>query len=398
MTAFALAAAALAALTIALLVVPLLRARKDRGATQAEASVAVLRDRLAELEREREAGILAGDAYEAAQRSLKQRILEDSAPDPAPADRARLAPALVLAIAMPVAAIALYAWLGSPEALDPQRAASPHPDAANIEAMVEKLAERLRASPDDPEGWTMLARSYRALGRHDAAAEAFAKAEKRVAPDARLLTDWAESAALAAGGRLAGKPAELVGRALAIDPDYTHALALAGAAAFEREDWKNAVLHWERLASKFAPGSEESDTVSRSLAAAREQLGAREAVSEKRVSDQRVSGRISLAPALAGKAAPADTVFIFARAASGGGAPLAVLRKQVKDLPAEFTLDDSMAMSPQARLSGATEVVVGARVARSGSATPQSGDLQGLSRPVRVGAAGVAVVIDTAIP
>ena len=112
----------------------------------------------------------------------------------------------------------------------------------------------------------------------------------------------------------------------------------------------------------------------------------------------KVSGKVSVAPALAGKAAPTDVVFIFARAASGPPMPLAVLRKQVKDLPVEFALDDSMAMAPNLKLSGFAEVVVGARISRSGSATPQSGDLQGLSRPVKVGASGVAVVIDTAVP
>lgn len=274
MTAFVLAAAALAALTIALLVVPLVRRRRSRGATQAEASIAVLRDRLAELEREREAGILAGDAYESARHSLRVRILEESAPEAVPADRARLAPAIALAVALPLAAGALYAWLGSPRALEPLSAASPHPEAAPIEAMVEKLAARLQAAPDDLQGWTMLARSYRVLGRHEAAAAAFARAEARIASDPGLLADWAESAALAAGGRLSGRPAELAARALAIDPDYGHALALAGAAAFERQDWRGAIAHWERLAKQIPPGSEDAETLARSLAAAREQLRA----------------------------------------------------------------------------------------------------------------------------
>jgi cytochrome c-type biogenesis protein CcmH len=91
-------------------------------------------------------------------------------------------------------------------------------------------------------------------------------------------------------------------------------------------------------------------------------------------------------------------VFVFARAAEGPRMPLAILRKQVKDLPVEFALDDSMAMAPNMKLSSFAEVVVGARVSRSGNATPQSGDLEGLSRPVKVGASGVAVVIDNTLP
>jgi cytochrome c-type biogenesis protein CcmH len=101
---------------------------------------------------------------------------------------------------------------------------------------------------------------------------------------------------------------------------------------------------------------------------------------------------------LAGRAAPTDTVFIFARAASGPPMPLAVLRKQVRDLPLEFTLDDTMAMAPNVKLSDFPAVIIGARVSRSGSATAQSGDLRGQSKPVKVGTTGIAVVIDTAIP
>jgi cytochrome c-type biogenesis protein CcmH len=78
--------------------------------------------------------------------------------------------------------------------------------------------------------------------------------------------------------------------------------------------------------------------------------------------------------------------------------PLAILRKQVRDLPASFTLDDSMAMAPNMALSNFGEVVVGARISRSGQAMPQSGDLEGLSAPVKVGSRNIDVVIETAIP
>ncbi len=396
MTLFAALAAALTAITVAFLVVPLARRRRRGAATQAEASLEVLREDLDELERERAAGAIGREDYEAAKKSLKVRILEDAAPEAAPADRARRAPAIVLAAALPLAAAALYAWLGNPAALDPKRVAgAPEPDAARIEAMVVKLARRLRDGPDDPEGWTMLARSYRVLGRHAEAAAAFERAEKRVSSDPQLLTDWAESAALAAGRRLAGKPEELIARALAIAPEHAPALALAGAAAFERGDWKGAVARWERLAKHFAPGSEDAQAVAQSIAMARERLGEKPAAA---AATPTVSGRVSLAASLSGNVSPTDTVYVFARAASGRGAPLAVLRKHVRDLPVEFTLDDSMAMAPNAKLSGASEVIVGARVSRSGSATPQSGDLEGKPQRVKVGAAGVDLVIDSRRP
>ena len=106
-----------------------------------------------------------------------------------------------------------------------------------------------------------------------------------------------------------------------------------------------------------------------------------------------IRGRVSLAPALQGRTQPDDTVFVFARPANGSRMPLAILRLQVKDLPASFTLDDSLAMSPAARLSAAGAVVVGARISKSGQALPQPGDLEGLIGPVPVGSAGLNLVI-----
>jgi cytochrome c-type biogenesis protein CcmH len=106
-----------------------------------------------------------------------------------------------------------------------------------------------------------------------------------------------------------------------------------------------------------------------------------------------VGGTVTLAPALQGRVAPDDTLFVFARAANGSRMPLAVLRKQVKDLPLRFTLDDSLAMSPTAKLSGATQVVVGARITKSGKAVAQEGDLQGQLPAVALGATNLKLEI-----
>jgi cytochrome c-type biogenesis protein CcmH len=199
-----------------------------------------------------------------------------------------------------------------------------------------------------------------------------------------------------------------VARALELDPTNPLALMLSGAVAFQREDYAGAIAQWEKVQGRLEPGSDEARAVGDSIAKARELAAAqgapvkapaaKAAAPAKAGAGAKVAGTVRLKPELAAQAAPTDTVFVFARAAGGPGAPLAVLRRQVKDLPLEFALDDSMAMAPERKLSGSTEVVIGARISRSGNPMPQSGDLQGLSKPVKVGAAGVAVVIDSAVP
>ena len=326
-------------------------------------------------------------------------MLEDTAGD----ERATAAPqrrrraAVATAVALPVAAGGLYLVLGTPGALDPsQTQAQLGP--ADIEAMVAKLAVRLESRPDDLEGWAMLGRSYKVLGRNEEAARAYAKAETLIAADPRLLVDYAEALALAHGGDLQGKPAELIARALELDPQYPLALMLSGAVRYQREDYGAAIREWEKLRARLEPDSDEARAIDQSIAKAREFAAAkpgRPPAAGAPAAQANVAGTVRLAGELAKKAAPTDTVFIFARAAGGAGAPLAVMRRQVRDLPLEFSLDDTMAMAPNRKLSGAAEVVVGARISRSGNAIAQSGDLQGWSPPVKVGAVGVAVVIDT---
>jgi cytochrome c-type biogenesis protein CcmH len=293
--------------------------------------------------------------------------------------------------------------VGNPRALLPQTAEGGNQhglSAQQFEALVSRLAARLKDNPEDAEGWMMLGRSYAVLGRFGEASEAYAKAAARMPRDAQLLADYADALAMAQGRTLQGEPEKIILRALAIDPGNLKALLLAGTAAFNRNDHRAAIRHWER-ALKVLPG--ESDMVQRvqaSIAEARSLAGSpggrtQFAKPAQAQGGGRVSGVVRLAPELAGKVSPGDTVFIFARAAEGPRMPLAILRKRASDLPAEFTLDDSMAMAPQMKLSAFPDVVIGARVSKSANASPQPGDLQGSSAPVKVGARSVSVVIDT---
>lgn len=430
MTLFLIAAALLTATALLFLLPSLLRpeAGARRQVVREEVNLAVLRDQLRELDADLAAGTIGGVAYQGARHELERRVAEDALPAAAGASAApggRWLP-LVVGIALPAIAAALYFKLGTPAAFDPAKVAPPEQAAhavtnEQIANMVKGLAERLKQQPDDAEGWSMLARSYNAMGRFADAAEAYARLVKLLPSNADVLADYADTLAMASGKSLQGEPLKLVQRALEIDPGNVKALALSGSGAFERRDYSQAVMQWQQILTLVPADSDIARSTAGSIEEARSLMGegpaattgsagaaapvavplqaatpadANKAGKGGASAGATVSGSVSLDPALRGKVSPTDTVFIFARAAQGPRFPLAVLRKQVKDLPLQFELDDSMSMVPDAKLSAFPQVVVGARISKSGSASPAAGDLEGLTATVQPGARGLNVVIN----
>lgn len=262
MTPFAVFAFLLLLTTLALLFPGLWFGQRRRAvdADRKRTNLAIYRDQLAELEREHAEGSLAADDFEQARTELQRRMLEEVSPQDeavvSTTQRSR-STAIALLFALPLLAVAGYALLGNPLALNPEKAvAQPQMTAEDINAMVEKLAARMQENPDDTNGWLMLARSYKMLGRYDEAVAAFGKAEKAVAEDPELLASYAETLAMASGKGLSGKALELVNQALKLNPQHAHALFLAGMAAMERGDRSAAIGYWETLLSQVEPGSE----------------------------------------------------------------------------------------------------------------------------------------------
>lgn len=424
MIAFWISACLLSVLALALVLPALLKTKRTTAhavAGAAQANLSVLRSQLVQLDAEFAAGSLNHEQLALAKSEIERRALEEeSAPESAVAPARSTRTAWVLGLTIPLLALGIYGFLGNVRALDPanlQAKAETEPSREQIEAMVNALATRLEAlpadQPGDPKAWEMLARSYAAMQRFPQASKAYKRAIELSPNNAQLLADQADVLAMLQGQSAAGEPTRLIEQALKLDPNNLKALALAGSAAFERSDFAAAVRYWTQARTLAPAGSEFAIELDRSLEEVRVASGASASpalpspaagsVTSKTVAGAvaaagSVQGKVSLAPALAGKVQPNDTVFIFARASEGPRMPLAILRHKASELPVSFTLDDSTAMSDEMKLSKFPLVVVGARVSKSGNAMPQSGDLVGQSGAVKAGGAPLNLVIDNIQP
>jgi len=400
MIAFWLIAAVFAVAALAYVLRPLLRRAGGQDVKRSDANVAIYKDQLRELDAELAAGTLTPEDHRRARLELEARVLEDvPAVEVESATRGGRRTALVVGIAIPVLAVAVYFVAGTPRALAPQE---PEVTAQQIDAMVARLAAKLRENPDDADGWKLLGRSYMVLGKFPEAVAAYAKAAEKSPRDAQLLADFADALAMTRGEKLTGEPEQLVLRALQIEPNNLKALALAGTASYERQDYAKAAEFWGRMLPLVPADSEDARMIAGNVEEAKKLAGI--GGSEKPASNPTtakthpgVRGTVALSEELKKQAKPDDQVFVFARAAEGPPMPLAVMRAKVGDLPLTFALNDSMAMAQGLNVSAFPRIVVTARVSKSGSAKPAPGDLQGASAPVANDASGVKVLIDRVV-
>lgn len=433
MTAFIAIATVMVVIALAWLLWPLLRAGRRATVERHIANATIYRDQFADLDADLRRGTLSESQYAEAKAELERRLLDEGraegpANPGAPVTASRTT-AIVVALAVPLLAGLLYWKLGAPDAFSPlaTRVDDAHKmTAGQVEEMVQQLAARLEKEPDNIEGWVLLAKTYYTMRKFSEAAVAYERLNKLVPNEPDLMTDYADALAMSHGRSLEGKPLELVNAALKVDPTHWKALAMAGTAAFNRKDYKVAVEYWEKLRATQPADSQIGQQITASIDEARK-LGGMSPATEMAAAPKgapakatppvaaapaaaattkaaaasagtTIGGTVNLSDAVKAKVAPTDTVFIFARAAEGSRMPLALTSVKVSELPAKFTLDDSMGMSPDMKLSSVPSLIVGARVSKSGRPMPSSGDLEGLSKPVALGAKDVAVTIDRVLP
>lgn len=402
---FFLIAACLVLLALLFILPPLWRQRAIAPAAIDERNIAIAKHRLAELTEQLQSNALSQAQYDEQRAELEQALSDDldlQTQVKAASSQGRWL-AFVLMIMLPVVAATLYWQLGSFNAIEPtpemlanNEATLPSREA--IDKMVNGLAEQMKSDPNNAEGWLMLGKSYKYQQQYVKSADAFAHAYQLLGDKPDVMLAYAEALSFTTDEQITGKSADLVFKALALEPNNPNALWLAGMAKAQAGEFMAAKKLWTQLAAALPQGSEALQetqslltTIDRKIAEANNETGketvSKEATSENAevsVSTANIDVQVSLAPEFQNQTSPTDTVFIYAQALSGPQMPLAIVRKQVSDFPLSVSLTDAQAMTPAMKLSNFTEVKLLARISKSGDAMKQAGDLIGVLESVTV--------------
>ena len=380
---FWLAAGLLLLIALSFLLIPVLRGRRaQREEDRTALNVALYQERVAELQAQREEGVLTAEQFETGRAEAARELLADTE-GVAPGRVSSLGKAIPLlaAVLVPVLGLSLYLHFGSSDKVDLTREFSQPPQ--SLEEMVARLERAAAAQPDSAEGLYFLGRAYMAQNRPADAASVFERAANLAGRQPELLGQWAQAQYFADDKKWSDKIQALTDEALKADPKEVTSLGLLGIAAIEDQRFEQAIGYWQRLMTELPEGDASRAALEGGIAKAREQLQASGGKVEtapvaKAMASIKVS--VDLADAVKASALPGDSVFIFARAVSGPPAPLAVKRVTVADLPITVELGDVDAMMPQLKLSNFPEVQLMARISRAGQ--PTAGEWVGRSQPL----------------
>ncbi|PKM37030.1 MAG: c-type cytochrome biogenesis protein CcmI [Gammaproteobacteria bacterium HGW-Gammaproteobacteria-10] len=395
-TGFWLTASVLIAIAFAFVLPPLWRRPGSIDIETERFNVDIAKQRLLDLKEQRSAGTITADEYEDLYQEL-QSVLADDLQTGSVSRQSESSGRWLIVLALiviPLVSVTLYRALGNADALLPEADRTAQ-QIDEINAMVSGLAQRLQSQPDDAEGWLMLGRSYKYMNRYAESAQAFSEAYRLLGDRADVLLQYADALAMANDGRLAGKPAEFVAKALKLAPDDSTALWLSGMAKAEAGKYDEALRHWQKLAAQMPKGSEPYREVQGLIAQVMERLGTAPAEQQPAAIAKGLIVNVAISDELQGVVSATDTVFIYAQALQGPPMPLAIVKKQVADLPVTVVLSDEQAMMPAMKLSNFDRVKISARISMSGQAESRPGDWIGIVESVAPAETeGVTITID----
>jgi cytochrome c-type biogenesis protein CcmH len=399
MTDFWIAAGALLLVALAFLLIPILHGRRAQSEEDRTAlNVALYEERLAELVAQHGAGTLSDAQLEAGRADAARELLEDTEGSETPriAKLGRSVP-LIAAVLVPLVGYGLYTHWGASDKVQMARQFSEQP--RTVEEMTAHLEQAVQDQPDSAEAWYFLGRTYMNQERPGDAAKAFSRVLEIAGRQPELLGQWAQALYFARDRKWSEELQALTDEALQSDPQELTSLGLLGIAAYEESRYQDAVRFWEQLVAALPEEDPSREAIRGGIERARQQIDGDSAVEQAQSAANAgttLEIQVALDPKVVESVSPQDTVFVFARAVSGPPVPLAAKRLTVADLPATITLGDADAMVPSMKISSVEQVMVMARISRSGDAT--KGEWMGQSEAVATGGdqSAVRLVIDRA--
>lgn len=410
MTTFVILAIVITLIVLFVLLRPLFKnSHVDTDSLRTEQNISIYNEKLASLAAEKEQNLISQAEFDTFKTELDRTLLnvsEDNMPNHTSSKAVSVTASLFVSVCVISIAYFGYDKLGSYEGITydkNDRVASSVSSAGKqaasklppMEDMVKTLEEKLKANPDNAEGWVMLGRSYNFMQNYQGAANAYAKANKLMPGDSFILTSYAQAIAQVNNNDMTGQPEQLLAQALTVDPNNIQAIWLSGLAARQQGKNQQALDLWLKLRPMVE--ANDLDTLNSFIASVESDLGISTSVPQpaianiepdtstssqgvKDVVKTGITVNVSLSDEFIQSTSPDDFVFIFAKAASGPKMPLAAVKKRVSELPVQVVLSDKDAMIPAMAISKFTEIVIGARISKTGQPIPQSGDLQGLSQ------------------
>lgn len=417
---------------------PSFRLSQDAGIDRQGLVLDLFNEHLASLDQQKARGEIDEQQYHQLTRELEQSLLEDAPQDNGSTGKGGISLLIATGLAMPVVALAFYWSYGSIEdveiveirdlyfqqgALAAQSGDSSTPVA--LQSLVESLEARIKHKPNNTGNRYLLARSYMQQSLYMKAAaqyieliqleEALSAESGEPRVPANIVGELAQAVFLAAGNQVTPEVKQLTEKALALDPNETTSLGLAGIGAFEQADYAGALRYWGRAVQLLGPASNAAMSLRAGMARAQQLMsevgvgtGGVNVANTKGDPDddtagsaaQVVSLQVSVSLSSLVNAAPTDTVFIYARAWQGAKVPLAIARLKVSDLPTSVTLDESMAMAPGMTLTSVSQLEIVARISAVGDPMAKPGDWQASAGPVMLAEAlePVVLVVQAQLP
>lgn len=385
--------ALLTLLALSFIFVPFIQAKKVQSAAmnvdRTRQNIEIFEERLSELEAERVAGNLQDEDYQQLKLELEKNLLEDASDDVLPVTSSsigskQLVAVVLMALLIPVVAFGLYFEHGSARQLQmsmvhPEQLRFENGEQPTVEEAIQMLLNELEENPENAEGWYILATTYMNLGEFDKGVASFKQVLDILPEDATqyvgVMGQYAQGLYFAKGGKMDEEVRQQIKLTLDREPLEVTALGLLGIDAFEQNRLEDAVGFWRKALQNAEPDA--ADSLKAGIQRALEQLAQQGKpvpdVPELAIASIQLS--VSIDPQLGDNIAADQVVFVFAKPV-GGRIPVAAVRLTVGELPTTISLDDSLAMTPQAKLSLHPNVEIGARISMSGQPQAASGDLQ----------------------